>query len=393
MIKMFKNFKLLLNEYKSKKKFFSDDNKKFRDVVFYSENKIYYLYYEPLINKLLKHSDLNISYITSDYNDPVFQKESDRFKVFYINKLLAFTMPFIDSKVLILTMPEIEKYHIKRSRKNVNHIYVFHAMLSMSMVYNKGAFDHYDTIFCVGQHHYDEFKATEKRYNLKPKELVKVGYPWMKSINEKYNNFLHDKDSENKNPLILIAPSWHKHNIIELCGEELLKNLLNQNYNVVLRPHPEFLKRSFPKLQKIKKMFDTYKNFTMELNLVTDDNFYKSDILITDWSGIAFEYAFGTERPVLFIDTPQKVHNPDYQDIEIVPIDIQLRDKIGMIVKPDEINALSNSISELLNEKSKFQDTIIKLREKYLYNFNNSDYIGAKYIIDYCKINQNRGNK
>ena len=43
--------------------------------------------------------------------------------------------------------------------------------------------------------------------------------------------------------------------------------------------------------------------------------------MISDWSGVAIEYAFAFEKPVLFIDTPQKINNPDCYQIDIVPLE------------------------------------------------------------------------
>ena len=42
---------------------------------------------------------------------------------------------------------------------------------------------------------------------------------------------------------------------------------------------------------------------------------FEADLMITDWSGIAYEYAYTTCKPVLFIDTPMKIMNPEYKKI------------------------------------------------------------------------------
>ncbi|SET21559.1 CDP-Glycerol:Poly(glycerophosphate) glycerophosphotransferase [Natronincola peptidivorans] len=378
--------KLLIEELKSKKKFFSKDNKRNREVVFYSESKIYYLYYEGLIKTILEKSDLSISYITSDPNDPVFEQQTERFKVFFINKLLAFTTPFIDSKVFILTMPDIEQFHIKRSINDVNHIYVFHAVVSAHMMYRKGAFDHYDTIFCVGPHHIEEIRQTEKVYNLeRKKELVEVGYPWIEKVHERYENYKLSHSLNNNEKIILIAPSWHEQNIIETCGEDVIKLLLEKKYQVVLRPHPEIIKRNYNRVQQLINLFGNDKNFQMELNLTSDENFYKADLLITDWSGIAYEYAWGTERPVVFINTPKKVNNQDYQELKLEPLEIKARKEIGIEVQLDDIHEIDQYVEELISNKSKYVENIVRDREKYIFNWGNASEVGADYIIDYCK--------
>ncbi|MNG16310.1 hypothetical protein D3C84_1002110 [compost metagenome] len=50
-----------------------------------------------------------------------------------------------------------------------------------------------------------------------------------------------------------------------------------------------------------------------------------SDIMLSDWSGAALEFAFGLERPVIFADVPRKVLNPDYTQIGLEPLEVQIR--------------------------------------------------------------------
>ena len=76
--------------------------------------------------------------------------------------------------IMIMTMPDLEVYNIKRSIYSVHYLYVNHSMVSMHMIYRKGAFDHFDTLFCVGPHHVREIRETEKTYGLKPKKLIKL---------------------------------------------------------------------------------------------------------------------------------------------------------------------------------------------------------------------------
>ena len=94
--------------------------------------------------------------------------------------------PFVKTKTLVMTMADLNQFHVKRSTNPVNHIYMFHAINSVHLQYNQGAFDYYDTIFCVGPHHVEEIRKTEEVYNLPSKALVEVGYSWLEEIELKY---------------------------------------------------------------------------------------------------------------------------------------------------------------------------------------------------------------
>ena len=69
------------------------------------------------------------------------------------------------------------------------------------------AFDHFDSILCVGRHHLAEIKARETLYNLPCKELVQHGYGKLDALlasNKLGPRKLHPNDSIQ----VLIAPSW-----------------------------------------------------------------------------------------------------------------------------------------------------------------------------------------
>ena len=108
-----------------------------------------------------------------------------------------------------------------------------------------------------------------------------------------------------------------------------------------------------------------------------------ADLLVTDWSSIAFEYAFSTLKPVLFINTPMKILNPDYQELETVPIDIELRNVIGISINLEDAgDRIVPAVDKLLGDAEFSSDSLQKLKEQYIHNIGTSGKVGAKYIID-----------
>jgi len=49
-------------------------------------------------------------------------------------------------------------------------------MVSTHRVYREHAFDAYETIFCLGEHHIKEIRKTEQVYNLSKKILLNINY-------------------------------------------------------------------------------------------------------------------------------------------------------------------------------------------------------------------------
>ncbi|MGI6084177.1 MAG: membrane protein insertase YidC [Acetivibrionales bacterium] len=364
------------------KRFFSVANK---HLVFYSEKSGFYKYFKNIIEYLLSHSNVIIHYVTNDPDDAIFKLaiQQPRIRPYYIGVKKTITLMMkMDADIVVMTTPDLQNYYIKRSylRKDIEYIYVFHGLASTNMVVRKGAYDHFDTILCVGQHQIDELKESEEMYNLPAKNLVPCGYGLMDDLIASYEKM---GNTVNETNVILIAPSWQPDNILDSCIDTMLDSLFQTNYCIIVRPHPEYIKR-FP--AKMERLISKYKdkignNFNIETDFSSNTSIFSADILITDWSGIAFEFSFTTKRPSLFIDTPMKVLNPDYVKYKNQPLDISLRNQVGISIKPDEVDKVCNIVHNLISEKKSYVEKIEQVRSKYIYNIGESGRFGAEYIL------------
>lgn len=362
------------------KRFFSIVNK---HLVFYSESSGFYKYFRGIIEYLLKNTNIVIHYVTSDPNDAVFElaKKESKLKPYYIGeKKLITLMMKMDADIVVMTMPDLQNYHIKRSyvRDDVKYIYIPHGMDSLNLTMRKASMDHFDVVFCTGKHQKEEIEKTEIAYNLPKKQLVEWGYCLLDHMREDYNNMsksVHDKKS------ILIAPSWQKDNIVDSCLDELLENLKNTEYKIIVRPHPQHVRLQPERMEQLKKNFESDANIEIQTDFSSNSTVFEADMMITDWSGIAYEYAFTTCKPVLFIDTPMKVMNPEYQKIDTKPINIWMRDVIGRTLKPDEMDKIGIVTEEMLSSMDDYHEKIGSFVNEYVYNPGSSAEVGAKYII------------
>ena len=361
------------------KKFFNVINK---HLVFYSESSGFYKYYKDMIEYILKNTNMTIHYITSDYNDQIFEleKENNHIKAYYIEdrKLITLMMK-MDSDVVAMTMPDLEKYHIKRSylRNDIEYIYIPHGVDSQNLTLRTNALDHYDSVFVTGKHQKEELEEGNKVYNLTNRKIVEFGYPLLDNMIKEYKNSKHD----NKIKTILIAPSWQKDNIIDLCLDEILEKLKGHDYKVIVRPHPQHVRHMKQKFDNMKELYKDDNTVEIQTDFSSNDTVFNADILITDWSSIAYEYAFTTKKPVLFINTPMKVMNPDYKKIDVVPFNVWCRSEIGEQLELNEIKNIAKTIDTMLKSSSKYKDKITKITNEYVYNLGTSAEVGANYII------------
>lgn len=364
------------------KRFFKIVNK---HLVFYAESNGFYKYFKGIIEYLLEHTNITIHYITSDYNDNIFklEKENKQIKAYYIEeKKLITLMMKMDADIVVMTMPDLENYHIKRSyvRNDITYIYIPHGMDSLNLTQRYKSINAYDVFFAASKYQRLEAEKTYELFNLK-REIFNYGYTLLDDMIKNYEANLNVKKS-NKTKKILIAPSWQKDNICDLCLDDLLSELKgSKNYNIIVRPHPQEVKHSKEKFEKLKEKYKDSKNIVIETDFSSNSSVLEADILITDWSGIGYEFAFTTKKPVLFIDTPMKVMNPNYKDINVKPFNIWTRNVIGKSLKVNEINKVNHTIDVLLKDEKKYKNDIEHLLEESIYNLGDSAEKGALYII------------
>lgn len=359
-----------------------------RKIVFYAEDIQSQNYFSGLLEELLINFDEEVCYLTSDPEDTIFliEKNHKKLNAFYIGSGIIRTWFFasLEADLLVMTMPDIETFHIKRSKiYNVHYLYIFHAMVSTHSNYRLGAFNSYDTIFCTGKQQMLEIRKTEEFYDLNKKNLYMDGYrPLEYLINE---NQSHNKKNISDTS-VLIAPSWGKNTIIDLCIDNLLNIILKSGMQVTLRPHPMTIRNNFEKLNELKKTYRNNKNFNIQINVDNRDILFDSHILITDWSGIGMEYGLGLQKPVIYIDTPKKNNNPESNSINLIPIEVQVRSEIGSIVPISEIDNINIHISNAINSYN--PDSILALRKKYVFMKEKPVYKSASRLL--CIANANR---
>ena len=347
-----------------------------RKIVFYSEGPGTTSHLRPIIESLTKNFNQNICFLTSDINDILFEKPNPLVKTFFIGSGSArtFIFPRMESKILVTTTPNIQSKQLKKS-VNTHYIYTNHSPVSTHMVYQENAFDDFDTFLCCGPHQYEEIKKRESIYNLKPKNLLKIGFPKIDDLLK-----ISVEERSKKNPIILIAPSWGSKNIIQDCAIDLIETLIKTNYKIILRPHNMTWRHKSFQIKKIGKHFSSFSNFSIDKNIDSSNSVLKSDILITDWSGIAMEYGFGLNKPVLFIDLPPKINNPNYKNIPIAPLEESIRSQLGQIIPIEKLDNL-NYLKKQLEYSEKKTLNHKKLGNLWSYNLGKSSQIASEEII------------
>ena len=365
------------------KRFFSVRNK---HVVFYSEKSGFWKYYRDIIEELLKRSNLRIHYITNDPDDRIFEiaKTEPRIIPYYIGmKKLITLMMKLDADMIIMTTPDLETFHLKRSyiRKDIEYVFAPHDTMSMHLGFREDAFDHFDTMLIVGPPQMAEMRKREEVFSLPEKNLVPCGYVVLDDLIAEQEKLPPKAEGDRKQ--ILIAPSWNEDNLLDCCINELIGSLMAPDRRIIVRPHPEYMKRYRPRMDALMKQWEgqTGEGLVFETDFSSNRTIYESDLLVTDWSGIANDYSYSTLRPVLYINTKVKMMNPNWEKLGITPIDFTQRDQTGRSLNKDQLDLVNDVASEMLGHPEEWSERIREIREKNIYNIGHCGQVAADYII------------
>ena len=371
-------------DWKEVKRFKKLDQKD-RSIVFYLEKESDFIFFKPVVEKLTQEYDTKICYVTSSKTDPMLSCNDKNILPFYIGDGVARSNFFINLKatIMVMTMPDLETFHIKRSKVYpVHYVYIFHSLNSTQRAYTNTAFDNFDTIFCTGNYQIIEIQERERKFNLNKKKLVKHGYGRLDTlINEVQNTNLRKNISNNK--VVLVSPSWGANGLIETRGQEIVHILLDSGFDVILRPHPMTIKKSNKVIQKIEKEFKDNLKFKLEIDIRNTESWFLCDCMISDLSGAAIEYSFTFEKPILYIVTPEKIVQK--KQIDLVSLEEKIRPQIGEVISLSQLSLLPSKINQLLLSQNKFKEKIKKIREETVFNIGNSGDQGARYLLELKK--------
>ncbi|MBN1578871.1 MAG: CDP-glycerol glycerophosphotransferase family protein [Chitinispirillaceae bacterium] len=346
-----------------------------RNIVFYSESGQDWHVFKRIIEKLLSMSK-TVCYVTSDRQDEGLTLSHPGYDAFFIQEgfwQICF-FQFLKADCMVLTMIDLGIFHLKKSISPVHYIYLFHSMSSTHMVDFENSYDHYDTILCVGPHQVHEIRGRERLNNLPPKNLVEHGYARVEEL-------MREAEKRRRVPTrpftLLLAPTWGNSSILNVCGKELVGVLLGAGYRVILRPHYRTRKLTPHVIDAIIAIYGNNPLLTHVDRMGDMESLFDSDLLLCDWSSTSIEYALGLEKPVLYIDVPRRVRNGRYGELGLEPLEVSIRREVGMVLAPGELDKAPAMIDLLLSNPGRFSDRIAALRNKVLFNINQSVEAGA----------------
>ncbi|MBR0031164.1 MAG: CDP-glycerol glycerophosphotransferase family protein [Treponema sp.] len=348
-------------------------------IVIFSDHKRYWNVFKPVCDEFERRG-VPLVYYTESPDDPALSEKFSFVKTEFIgegNKPYA-KLNMLHASVLVSTTPNLDVYQWKRSKYVKWYVHVPHSADELAG-YRMFALDYYDAVLVTGKNQLDFIREIESlRPKIKKKEIVLAGYPVFDTMKNRLS-LLSEREVGSEKKTVLLAPSWGKSGILSLYGEKLLSALSKTDFNIVIRPHPQTVVSEQDILRPLEEKFSS-----VEWNY-DNDNFAvlnKADILITDFSGIIFDFALVFDKPVIYTDPTGFDTLPYDADWLSEPRwAFKVLPKIG--VKLDEGNfSRIGSIVEAALGSQKLQEGRNSIRAEAWHNQGNAAKSIADYIIE-----------
>ena len=269
-------------------------------IVIFNEHKRYWNIFEPIMEELDK-KDCKIVYLTCSEDDPAFKMKYRNITCEYIgegNKAFS-RLNLLNASVVFSTTPSLDVFQWKRSKNVDCYIHIMHAAKDITL-YRMYGTDHYDALILSGEYQIDQVRQMEQMRGIKPRDVELCGVPYLDEMKKRLESSGEVPPHERT---VLLAPSWGESGILSRFGEKLIETLISTGYKIIVRPHPQSFAVEKDVLDRLMSKYDDPSKVEWNRDIDNFEVLRNSDILISDFSGVMFEFAIVFDKPVIYTDT------------------------------------------------------------------------------------------
>ncbi len=316
-------------------------------ICIFSEGKRYHAVFRPICDEFERRQK-DITYLTADPDDPALDLDYKYVHTKFIgegNRAIS-KMNLINACVVLSTTPGLDVYQWKRSKGAKWYVHIPHMPGDVTR-YRMFGLDFYDAVMFSGKYQEAQIRKLEDLRGLPAKEAVYVGIPYMDSMLERLRA-LPQNSEKKKDPVILLAPSWGKSGILSIYGSAFIDSLIKTGYRIVIRPHPQSF---FSEKDLIDELMNKYPESDMLKWNKDPDNFdvlNEADILISDFSGVLFDFSLVFNKPVIYTEPhyDKSPYDCFWDDEELWTF--KVLPKIGRQLNKDNFSSIASLVNECL---------------------------------------------
>jgi len=266
--------------------------------VIYNEGKQYWNVFKPVLDEF-ENRGTQVLYLTSASEDPAFEAGYNHVKCEFIgsgNRAFA-RLNILSADILLMTTPGLDVYQLKRSKMVKHYSHILHAP-SDAVMYRLFGIDYFDSILLNGDYQAKDIRTLETLRGLPQKCLVTVGCTYLDVAAEKIKSLAKE---EERPFTVLISPSWGPSALLSRYGAKLVDPLVKTGWRIIVRPHPQSRKSENAMLEKLTERYSGAANIEWDFEIENIFSLAKSDIMISDFSGIIYDYMFLFNKPVMYV--------------------------------------------------------------------------------------------
>ena len=372
--RLFMKIKFIISGGKAKK--ISDSKIPY---VIFTDHKRYWNVFKPICDEFEKRK-INLVYWTASPDDPALNKKYEFVKAEFIgegNKAFA-RLNMMNAGICLSTTPGLDVYQWKRSDNVDCYVHIRHDV-EEPVGYRMFGCDFYDVILLTGEHQEYYIRLLEKLREEKEKECVITGCTYLDAMKARLENLR--KENQNNNPkqkTILLAPTWGASGILSKYGEKIIDSLISTGYKIIIRPHPQSFSAEKNMIEELQQKYPESENLSWNRDNDNFDVLSKSDIMITDFSGIIFDYTLIFDKPLIYADTSYNSAPYDSAWIKEPLWRFETLKKIGKCLEEKDFPYIKEVIDSVISDDS-FSEARKQVRqEAWHYPME-----GAKKTVDY----------
>ena len=350
----------------------------------FSDSKRYWNVFESICDELERRG-IDAVYLTESEDDPALKTSYEHIRSEFIgsnNKGFA-KLNMLKADIVLSTTPGLDVYQWKRSDDVRWYVHIPHASSDVAM-YRMFGIDYYDAVLLSGDYQKEQIRELEALRNLPEKELRIVGLTYMDAMKAR----LDGAEPIGAHPTtVLLAPSWGQSAILSRYGARIIDALLKTGYHVIVRPHPQSFTSEKELIDKLMKQYPDSEQLEWNRD---NDNFEvlrRSDIMISDFSGVIFDFALVFDKPIIYADTSYDKSPYDACWLEKELWTFSTLPKIGEQLSEEKLDDLKSVIDGCLTASERQEARDAARRETWQFPGE-----GAKRAVDYLeeKLNEIR---
>ena len=357
--------------------------KEMPELVFQSEGGKYWQVFQPVLKALDKY-DIKYGFVTSDKNDPVFTSGLKNVVAVCPGKELM-TLSYmnrIKAKIVVSTTPQLDVYMLKRSKHVGKYVHLFHAPADIGM-YEMYAFDNYDTLLCTGPYQKEAIRSIEKNRHEKAKELLDTGCTYYDYMMEQLKKLPQKQD---EGLTVLYAPAWGERSSVVKYGTAVIDRLADAGIRVIFRPHPQMYVSDKETIAAVEEKIKGNSLIELDRNRTAAASMARSHAMVTDNSGVIFDYALLFEKPIFVVNAEFNLGGYDVIDIDGGKVwDQDKIREITRIIKPEEIQSLASIVKSEIGNADVYRDKIRKIKNEEIFNFGHAGEAAAEALVEMLK--------